>query len=186
MNSFFILFGLPGSGKSFVGEILKTKFSFTLFNGDDCLPQDMKQALFKRQPISKAMRQRFYQAILTKIDKLVKTHQKLVFMQTFLTDALRRQILVQYPEVKFLLVTTDPQLRESRYLNRPDFNLGLDYLRQMCDLFEPPTIPYIQINNNHPGEKSIIQQLVMTRSLTRLWPDSPWKKTWQIFKCILR
>ena len=158
-QQFIILFGLPGSGKSHVGKILKDKFGFSLFDGDDCLPQDMKQTLFQHQPISEEMRQRFYQAILTKIPQLIKKTEKLVFMQTFLKDDLRQKILATYPKVKFLMVTCDEKIREERYLKRQSFNLGIDYLRQISQSFELSTIPYIQIHNNIKGGQMIIEQL---------------------------
>lgn len=159
MVNLIVLFGLPGSGKSYLAKILKEKHDFIIFDGDDCLPQDMKQALFQRQLISEEMRQRFNQAMLTKLAQLYKKTKKLVFMQTLLKDDFRQTIFVKYPSANFLLVTSDENIRELRYQKRQSFNLGLDYLRKICQIFESISVPHSKIDNTNEGEKGIIQQL---------------------------
>lgn len=159
MKDFLILFGLPGSGKSFVSKILQKHFGYTLHDGDDEITIDMKKALFEKKVVTDEMRKSFYDAMLKKLDKLQKENNKLVFMQTLLKDDLRQKIHQKYPGAKFLLVDSKDETREKRYLQRKSFNLGLKYLRQTSDLFEKPTIPYLVIENNTVGEKNILLQL---------------------------
>lgn len=40
-----ILFGLPGCGKNYVGEILQSSFGFYFYDGDDALTDDMRDCL---------------------------------------------------------------------------------------------------------------------------------------------
>lgn len=159
MEKLLILFGQPGSGKSYVAQLLKNNYGFTVFNGDRVIPPDMKKALFANQIISEDMRQRFSKAMLVKLHELTTQTHKLVFMQTLLKDDLRREIHKLYPEGILILVRTNKSLREKRYLKRQKFNLGLNYLRQTSQLFEKPTVPFVTIQNNLEGSDNIIKQL---------------------------
>jgi gluconokinase len=44
-----ILFGLPGSGKNFVGRILQEDFGFLFHDADDDLPDEMREAIQSQQ-----------------------------------------------------------------------------------------------------------------------------------------
>ncbi|MBI3980610.1 hypothetical protein HY345_01290 [Candidatus Microgenomates bacterium] len=159
MKKFLIIFGLPGAGKSYVGEILKNHYHLPLYDGDDELPREMKKALFNKTRVKEKMRRKFFEALMTKIEELLSAKKDFVFMQTFLKDHLRRKIYHQYPFLKFLQIEAEDVLREKRYVSRQDFNLGLSYLRQTCALFEKPTIPVIKIDNNTEGPDNLIKQL---------------------------
>ena len=119
----------------------------------------MKKALFNKTEVTEQMREKFSEALTTKIEELLRVDTNFVFMQTFLKDDLRRKIYNKYPTLKFLFIEADHVLRERRYVLRKDFNLGLSYLRQTCALFEEPTIPVIKIDNNHDGPDNLVKQL---------------------------
>ncbi len=154
-----ILFGLPGAGKSYVGEIINNHYGYFLYDGDKEIPLEMKKALLERKPVSEKMRQKFQERIFKKIIELNKRHNKLVFMQALLKDDLRQKIHQTFPQAKFFLIKCPDEIREARYIKRNEFNLGLSYLRKTSVLFEEPTIPYTQINNKKNGSEEIIKQL---------------------------
>ena len=41
------LYGLPGAGKNFIGEVYKNKFNFYFKDADEYLPEKMKNKLKK-------------------------------------------------------------------------------------------------------------------------------------------
>ena len=158
-NQIIVVFGKPGAGKSYIAKILEEHFDYFPYNGDDALPPDMKEKLFRKEKITENMRNRFLENMISKIHTLSDLHSKLVVHQTFLRKFMRKKLLSEVPNAKFLLVETDDSLREKRYKERKYFNLGLPYLRQMSNLFEAVRIPHEVIYNNKEGPQEIIKQL---------------------------
>lgn len=160
MNTDLImLFGLPGAGKSFVADILKESFGYTLHNGDEDLPPTMKKALFQKAPITDEMREEFTEHMISSLVRVTKTHVKLAFHQTLLKEFMRERLKKKFPHALFILVTSDTAIREERYMNREYFNLGLPYLRQMSQAFDTPRIPHRELINHKDGRLEILSQL---------------------------
>lgn len=159
MNTLLIIFGKPGAGKSYVADILHDSFGYMIHDGDEDLPDDMKSALDKKLPITDNMRKRFIQNIIASTKKLVMKYPKLVIHQTFLKEFMRVQFIEVFPNAQFILIESDDALRETRYMKRKYFNLGLPYLRIMTKLFEAPHIPHARIYNNKEGTKEVELQL---------------------------
>ncbi len=154
-----VVFGLPGSGKSYISKIIKDNYGFAVYDGDDVIPFAMKKALLNKKPIPDKLRNTFNKAMLSKLKLLTEKYSKLVFMQTLLKDEIRQKIHNLFPYGKFIFVMTNNDLREERYTKRIRFNLGLKYLRQTSKIFEEPSISYIVINNDINGQSNIIKQL---------------------------
>jgi len=155
----FTIFGLPGSGKTFVGEIFKKYFDFYFYDGDADLPEDMKIALAHEQDITSDMRNRFFNRLINTTKGLYQRQKKLVIAQTFIQEKYRAQFLTEIPKAKFVLVTTDNQIREHRLRKRNDYSL--EYLRSMVRHFESPKIACKVIDNNQSGEESVKKQIAM-------------------------
>jgi gluconokinase len=150
-----IIFGKPGAGKSFVADILRNTFGYTIHDGDDDLPGDMKLTLDNKLPITDNMRKRFIENIIASTTKLAKNYPKLVIQQTFLKEFMRKQFIEVFPNAQFILIECDDAIRETRYMKRRYFNLGLPYLQHMSKLFEAPHIPHALIYNNNEGTKEV-------------------------------
>jgi gluconokinase len=162
MKSLLIIFGKPGAGKSYVADILHDSFGYTIHNGDEDLPADMKLALQNKLPITDNMRKHFLDNIIASARILSKQHLKLVIDQTFLREFMRKQFLDNFPDAQCILIESGDALREKRYMKRGYFNLGLLYLRHMTKLFEAPRIPHTVIYNNVDGHTTIHKQIIAT------------------------
>jgi gluconate kinase len=154
-----VVFGKPGAGKSYAANVLRDMFGYTIHDGDDDLPADMKEVLKKKLPITDDMRKQFIENIVVSAGKLLGKHHILAIHQTFLKEFMREQFLKEFPDARFILVETDDAIREARYMKRKYFNLGLTYLRYMTKLFEAPHIPHAIIYNNKEGTSEIEFQL---------------------------
>jgi gluconate kinase len=159
-NHLLIVFGKPGSGKSYAAEILTHSFGFVAHDGDDDIPPRMKQALMKKAEITDDMRMSFLANMIASVNKFSLRHNRLVLHQTLLKEYMRDAIHNAFPEAKFILVETDDTIREQRYLKRKYFNLGLAYLRHMSALFDPVNQPHTVILNNEDGVEGIRKQLI--------------------------
>ena len=157
--SLIILFGLPGSGKTYVGNVIAKNFPYYFHDGDLDLPEAMKQRLAKKLPITDSMRDIFFDQINQQIQRLKQTHKNIVVAQTFIKEKYREQLLTLFPELHFLLIEAESSIREKRLADRLDYPLDLEYSRSMVSNFDPPTIPYSIIVNNTDGEKELLEQL---------------------------
>lgn len=66
-------------------------------------------------------------------------------------------MLKAIPYARFILVQTKRVLREKRLLQRND--LDQDYVRNMIELFEKPTIEHFKIENDTDGKIQVIKKL---------------------------
>ncbi|MBP9719105.1 MAG: AAA family ATPase [Candidatus Levybacteria bacterium] len=154
-----VVFGLPGSGKTFVGNILKKAFGFSLHEADSDLPDDMREAIATQSVISDTSRDVFFAKIVAHTKHLQKQQTKLVVTQTFIKEKYRKKFLEAFPNTLFLLVEAPAKLRERRLKNRIDYPLDLSYVQQMNTLFEAPHIPHEIVQNDHEGETHIKKKL---------------------------
>jgi len=158
-----VLFGLPGVGKSFVGNLLQTEFGFYHYDGDQSLPEIMKQAISQKLPITDDMRDIFFTNLTKKSQELLKTHPKLVISQTFIKEKYREYFLNQIPQSQFILIKADSPVREKRLVARKEYPLDIEYSQKMTLIFEDPKIAHQKITNNIDGGlelKSDLQKIL--------------------------
>jgi len=165
-----IVFGLPGTGKTYIGTILKESFDFFLYDADSDLPDDMKHNLLNSLPITNSMRDSFMKKVIDHIEILNKKHNNLVIAQTFLKESYRSHILQRFPNTQFILIQTEKDVREKRLEERKQFVLDKKYAQKMSENFEYPHIPHYTINNTLDGTEAIknqIQDLLKKFSLNK-------------------
>lgn len=153
-----ILFGLPGTGKSYLGKIFKKYFGYYFYDGDEDLTPEMEAAIKTKTVFTDQMRNIYFKILITKIQRLSKKHKKLVIAQTFIKEKYRFNLLEKIPEAKFVLVETDKLIREKRLNERADYPLDLEYARKMEFNFDEPIINHQKIINND-GDENIIKQI---------------------------
>jgi gluconate kinase len=154
----FVAFGLPGAGKTYAARVFEN-FGFTMHDGDDDLPNDMRAAIAASQPISDAMRDVFFGQIIASAERLWLAHPQAVIAQTFIKEKYRQRFLDTFPVARFVLVEADIAVRERRLAHRTHQALDPDYVRKMDRIFEPPRIPHQVITNNEDGDVHLKRQI---------------------------
>jgi len=157
--SLIILFGLPGTGKTYVGKILEKYFGFYFYDGDNDLTEEMKQAIKVQRVFTDQMRDVFFEKLIKKIQNLGSKIQNLVVAQTFIKEKYRVDLLKKIPTAKFILIETKKETREKRLQERVNYPLNLEYARIMVNNFEKPKINHLVIVNDVGGEKNIKKQI---------------------------
>lgn len=157
--SLIVLFGLPGTGKSYVGRIFEKYFNYYFYDGDEDLTPEMKAAIKTKIVFTDQMRDIFFEKLIKKIQNITAKHKNLVVSQTFIKEKYRVNLLEKIPEAEFVLIETDKFIREWRLNKRVDYPLDLKYARQMELNFEEPLIKHQKIINNNEGEESIKKQV---------------------------
>lgn len=154
-----IIFGLPGSGKSYLGNVLQKTFGFFHHDGDDALPINMKKMLIKGEKITDRQRSIFFNKLIQQVKKIATRQKDLTVSQTFIKEQYRLRFAKNFPHATFLLVRTNTRIREKRLSERKTFPLEKEYQHAMSLMFEPPRIPHIIINNNASGKKILVTQM---------------------------
>ncbi|MEO8609852.1 MAG: AAA family ATPase [Chloroflexota bacterium] len=154
-----VAFGLPGAGKTYAARVFE-EFGFTMHDGDDDLPDDMRAAIAASQPISDALRDIFFGQIIASAQRLWPENPKVVIAQTYIKEKCRQRFLDTFPAARFVLVEADVGVRERRLAHRTHQALDPDYVRKMDRIFELPQIPHQVISNNEDGDAHLKRQIV--------------------------
>lgn len=158
-SSLIILFGLPGVGKTYTGELISERFDYYFYDGDQELTHQLKFAIYNQQTVTDRMRDEFFQRIINRIKTLQCSYKKIVLAQMFIKEKYREWILNEFPEAKLILIFADSEIRELRLQARREFSLHLNYARKMVANFDVPHIPHQKIINNMEGKTALITQL---------------------------
>lgn len=157
--SLIILFGLPGTGKSFIGKIFKEYFDYYFYDGDNDLTEEMKEAIKAQRVFTDQMRDVFFEKLIRNIQELKSRHKKLVVAQTFIKEKYRVDLLKKISGAKFVLIETKKSIREKRLTQRKDYPLDLEYARKMEANFDKPIIDHLRIVNNVDGVEDVKKQI---------------------------
>jgi gluconokinase len=153
-----ILFGLPGAGKSFVGEVLRSDFGFFCHEADDDIPEDYRQLVLAGQVVGEPMRDAYHRHLLDRIAALHAAHPGLAVAAPLLRDRHRHWIRRRFPEAVFILVRCDQGAWEAR-LGERTHTISLDYARKVAGLFEPVTLNHYTLENSADGLSSLRRQI---------------------------
>lgn len=156
----YVLFGLPGVGKTFVGEVFEKEFGFTLYDGDRDLSAEMRDKIQKEQSINDTERDQFFENLITSVKKS-SAIKNLVVAQTFIKEKYRQQFLENFPDAQFIYIETPTEIREKRLLERKPMFFSLDYARKMSVIFELPKIQHRIITNKDEGREAVTTQIRM-------------------------
>jgi gluconate kinase len=136
----YVVFGLPGAGKSFVARQLGRR-GFFVHDGDDDLPDDMRQAIVRGEIITTEMRDRFMAVLIDHVVDLAASHPRLVVAQTFLKARHRAQLAARLPAARFVHVVADDDLRRRRLADRNHQPLSPESVARMIAAFDFPGVP---------------------------------------------
>ncbi len=153
-----ILFGLPGAGKSYVGQMLRDQFGFVFHEADDDIPDDYRQLVQAGHVVGEPMRDAYHWHLLDRIAELQRAGPRLAVAAPLLRDRHRQWIHERFPEAIFILVQTDPAVWQARLAERVH-TISLDYARVVAGLYEPVTVPYYTLDNSGEGVEAQQRQI---------------------------
>ena len=119
-----IVFGLPGSGKSFFASRLALQINAKYINSDQ-----VRKKMFKKNTYSDAEREKVYNAIFDLSKKVNIKNTNLVIDATFYKQHFRQRYLDEMNEDTFFIevITTKPivkkRLSQPRAFSEADFNV---------------------------------------------------------------
>jgi len=153
-----VLFGLPGTGKNFVAEILKDNFGFYLYDADKSLPLAAFRAIKKKHLVTKTTRRAFYKKLAKKTKWLEKKYSTVVVPRTFTHNSSRRYFKKLLPKAQFVLVEASRKIRYRRIIRR-NHHIDLEYAKKIEGVFEKPDVLYSVLKNNDRGKTSLKRRI---------------------------
>lgn len=151
------LFGLAGSGKSFVGDLIGAQAGWHVYHADDDLTDEMRQALAERRPFTAPMRDRFFALIVGKIRDLQRVHARLVVTQAVYKRQHRDFLLANIPDMELVCIAADDATIIRRINARRD-GIALDSAAALRADFEAP-VAGTRIVDNSGDAAHVIRQL---------------------------
>ncbi len=164
MRRVVVIFGLSGSGKSFLSSILAERFGYEWLRSDVIrkelagLPPDRSaKAEFGRGIYTEEMTKKVYEEMVRRARKLLGEGKRVVLDATFLKRWQRELVRKEFPDALFLLAwapeeTIKERLERRKDVSDADFSV---YLKQKEVFEEPSEVKYLKINTDRPKEDLI-------------------------------
>ncbi len=168
MHNLIVVFGLSGSGKSFVSRILKEEFNYEWIRSDEVRkklagiePQRSAKAEFGKGIYTEEMTKRVYKKMIEEAKELISKGKKVVLDATFLKRWQRELVRENFKESLFILVKAEEgeikrRLETRKDISDADFNI---YLKQK-EVFEfPEGEEFIEFDTTNKSKEEIISFL---------------------------
>ncbi|HBD7151489.1 TPA: hypothetical protein KKW77_000822 [Legionella pneumophila] len=159
----YFLFGKTGSGKSYIGELLR-QLNIVHIDGDNHITQKMRDCLIEDEQMTPEMIDEFVDVLIDVINtqKEKTPKESFAISQAMYLDKHRMKLLNAIPELKFVMIDVTPVLRASRITNRfrnQESKVSLRYATKMDTFFEYPSHETIRLENNQGSDETLIEQI---------------------------
>jgi gluconokinase len=152
------LFGLAGSGKSYLANFIAKEYGYFHYEGDDDLTPSMKQAIKAGAQFTDAMRMEFFQIIGDRILELRKEHDKIVVSQAMYKNIHRNYLLSRFPDLQLVWVKASDEVIMERIQKRGIKGVDEAYVKAIRANFEEPEMNVKEIIND---EKESLRNLFL-------------------------
>lgn len=143
-----VLFGAPGSGKSFCGQILADHYGFYHYDADVDFTEEQLEAIRRKEPFTEDIRRRFMQKVYKILEGLLETHDKVAIENPLINNRLRVELKEKFPHARFIYVTVPREIRVKRIKARKHHRVPKEVAITVGDNIDPITIPHITIIND--------------------------------------
>jgi gluconokinase len=151
------LFGLSGSGKSYVGELIAELASWHVYHADQDITQAMKLALAEQRPFTPKMRDEYFLLVAERMLTLRQRHKRIVVTQAVYKQKHRDQLMKQVPDMEMICIEASDQ-QIFQWLNCRDQGISGASAAALRMDFEP-ALKGTKIIHNQGDRAQIITQL---------------------------
>lgn len=152
------LFGLPGVGKTYIGQLMEQESGACYWDGDEALTDEMKRAVREEQPFTREMTAQLSTTIANKIKELKKNNPLIIVSQAMLRESDRQWFLAEFDDLHFIYVRCEQKQTSMRIAKRDDF-VTVSYFEKLIHAFEPHRIDaesYPTIDNYKKTDEELI------------------------------
>lgn len=153
------LFGLPGVGKTYIGQLMQRELGVCYWDGDEALTEEMKRAVRNEQSFSRQMTADLTSTIINQIQTLRQTHDFVIVSQAMLREVDRQTFREQFDDIHFIYIRCEADaVITQRITQRADF-VTVSYCDKLMKLFEAhrgDAEAYPSIDNNNKTDEELI------------------------------
>jgi predicted kinase len=141
-----LVFGLPGSGKSFFAARLAKELPADYVNSDR-----VRKKMFSERSYSKAEKAAVYDVLLDAMERAIKTSQNLVLDATFYKNETRQLFIEKAKEdIFFIEIRADEALVKERLKkSRPFSEADLQVYQLIRQQWEPLRLPHLVLESTN-------------------------------------
>lgn len=118
--STLFFFGLAGSGKSYVGNLIEGLAGWHIYHADADITEEMALALKEHRPFTNAMRDHYIELISDNILALQEEHENLVVTQAVYKQKHRNYLMGRIPNMEMIWVDASDSAIQKRIAVRAD------------------------------------------------------------------
>lgn len=130
------LFGLPGVGKTYIGQLLQKELGACYWDGDEALTEEMRLAVRNEQAFSRAMTAELTSTIIDKMKQLEQNNEFIIVSQAMLRETDRQLFREQFSDLHFIYIRCEQDHTSHRIAQRADF-VTVSYFEKLTIAFEP-------------------------------------------------
>lgn len=157
----YVLFGPPGVGKTYIGQLLSNKLGLHFYDADLLIDDELK-FLLRNGKYTQEMRDKFVQKlILTTEHLLSEKNEDLLIAEAFTKESNRFNFYRHFDEqVCYIMVRASKQLAKKRVAERLEKGEHVvdDFVFEFVwEEFESPSIRHRILNNEGKNESGLLQ-----------------------------
>ena len=152
------LYGLPGAGKNYIGNIISKNFNFYFKDADEYLPKYMKDKLKIQEQFTYNDVEYYHHIIAQQLINLSSKHNNIVICQASFFQKHRNLIKSKLTnkDLYFVHINANKKIIINRLKNRNSC-VTPKYMHDMCRYLQINQQDF-QINNNYSSNKQLIEQ----------------------------
>lgn len=151
------LFGIAGSGKSYVGDLIAQSGPWFVYDADDDITEAMQRALSDNRPFTDSMRDEYFAQLILKIQQLSSQHPHLLITQAVYKQKHRDLLQKHFPDMDMIWIQASDTTIQQRLRQRHN-GISTESAAALRHDFEIPGPNFITLHNEG-NNQSLIQQL---------------------------
>ncbi|WP_298623850.1 AAA family ATPase [uncultured Legionella sp.] len=168
------LFGLPGVGKTYIGQLLQKELGACYWDADEALTEEMKLAVRNEQAFSRTMTTELASTIIEKMKLLEQNNEFIIVSQAMLRETDRHLFREQFSDLHFIYIRCERDHTSQRIAQRADF-VTVSYFEKLTAAFEPhrkDAETYPIIDNYKKTDEQLIKAF---NELLNIKPKTIWQ-----------
>jgi len=162
----YVLFGPPGVGKTYIGQLLSRTYELPFFDADILIDAEEFQ-LLQSGEYDQAARDVFVEKLIKHVESLIESNgftQDLIIAEAFTKERNRLNFMKKFEgNVCYIMVDTPPNLAWKRAKERIKISRKLHVINekafhQIWSEFEEPKLLYMVLKNNSSDDDTIVAE----------------------------
>lgn len=145
-----VLFGPPGSGKTYLGQRLRDTHGYFSYDADMDFPPDIKELLKTGILPTVEQREEFHRLMADRVAEFLNIYPKVLLSYLFTADRTRAEFRTRFPFAQFVLVEASRSQQIANIYERyarTNFHAPPSVSIRAGELFEPVSVPFVRLQN---------------------------------------